>query len=202
MGPELIEDEENPTGNVCADCESGIALTEEAFLVQVVTPAKAGGAVLFFPVIDEHDVAGDFLFEPYLYCFTCWEEHWDNLKNEANDSPPVADGYSVIECACCGSGIREWEYAGTFTLGELRTSPREPNNTPGAHFVPVNKPEVICLYCLRTFNENYIEMWNELSQFGECADCTHFRCWRYQNPGCSCACHQETTQETHEHEQG
>lgn len=199
MGPELTENEED-NDTICADCESPIGYTEEMFLVQIMQAKKVGGAVIFLPVIDENDVEGGFLFDPWLYCFTCWEEHWDNLKNEAHDHPPVADpiaNLTAIECACCGSGIREWEYTGTFTLGELRRSTREPNNVPGPRFTPMNKPEVICLYCLRTFNDNYVEMWESISQFNECADCTHARCWRFQNPGCACGCHTTVTiQET------
>lgn len=194
MGPSLTsheEEEKSETDIICADCERAIDYGTETYLIQVVQPKMAGGSVFYYPVIDENDVNGDFLYEPFVYCFDCWDTHYWELKREAQDIPPVQDALSVIECACCGSGIREWEYAGTFTLGELDPSARSPNNVHGPRFVPTSKPDVLCLYCLAIFNDNYIVMWDELSQFGECADCILTRCWRHEQ-SCGCGCHAET----------
>lgn len=196
MGPNLsLNEEPAETDIICADCEDPISCGDEIVLVQIVQPKLAGGALLYYPVIDENDVEGDFLFEPYVYCFSCWDDHYWDLKREAEDVPPVQDLHAVVECACCGSGVREWEYAATFTVGELSLSAREPNNVRGPHFVPNGKPEVICLYCMIVLNDNYITMWEALSQFGECTDCTHTRCWRYEHQ-CGCSCHEEGTEET------
>ena len=195
MGPELSsieEEDEVPTGLICADCEDPLCYGAEVALVQIVQPKLAGGAVFYYPVIDENDLDGDFLFEPYIYCFSCWDEQFWDLKREAEDVPPVQDVHGIVECACCGSSVREWEYAATFTVGELDPSAREPSNVPGPHFVPAGKTEVICLYCMIVLNDNYITMWEELSQFGECADCTLARCWRYETQRCGCSCHDHT----------
>lgn len=195
MGPELSASEENrETEIICADCEDNLDYGAEVVLVQIVQPKLAGGEMLFYPVIDEHAVNGDFLFEPFVYCFGCWDNRYWDLKNEVDDTPPVLDSRSVLDCTCCGSGIREWEYAATFTVGELQSSPREPSNRPGPTFNATGKPEVICLYCMTVLNENHITMWDELSQAGECADCTHIRCWRHGS--CGCGCHTEETEET------
>jgi hypothetical protein len=52
----------------------------------------------------------------------------------------------------------------------------------------------MCLYCLALLNSSFIEMWDELSQFGECMDCMFTRCWR--GPSCPCTCHVPEQEET------
>lgn len=190
MEPDVTEDDEPATDVVCANCEAAVNYDDEAVLVQIVQPQHIGGRVLYLQVINEDDVEGDFLFTPYVYCFECWDGYFADLKKEAEDAPPVQDPEAIVRCTCCGSGIRAWEYLATFTIGELHVSGREPNNIPGPQFIGTAKPEAICLYCMTVLNDNYISMWDELSQTGECTDCTLARCWRHDN--CQCGCHQET----------
>lgn len=176
----------SPTGHICSDCEADITYTEETFLIEIVQPQVVGPTVFCYPVKDEHDPEGDFLYEPHYYCFKCWENHYDELRKEVADSPPVNDPQSDIECVCCASGIRSWEQAGMLTLGEFHLSKRAPNGVRGPRFEPVSKPEILCLYCLSIFNDNYIIMWDDLSQDGECCDCILARCWRHGPCGCGC----------------
>jgi hypothetical protein len=193
MGADLAEVTMQPTGQVCADCGDDIRFTEEAWLLQVVQLQKVGGQLQYAPVIDETDPSRDFLYSPYFFCFRCWESQYDELKEELDNQPPNEDPLSVAECTCCGSSVREGEYTGLFIIGEFHTSRRSPNGVPSGTFAPNAAPEVLCFYCLYILNDNFIEMWEEVSQFGECEDCIFCRCWR--GASCSCSCHQPDTEE-------
>jgi hypothetical protein len=208
MGASLSDEylELQPTGHICANCGSNIKYGEECWLIQIVQPQLFDGRALFHVIINEEDVDGDFLFEPYFFCFGCWESGYSDLKDQNEDEPPVKDeqGLSPFECVCCGSDIREWEYAGTFTLGEFRISKRAPNNIRGPRFVPNCNPELLCFYDLVLLNEGFVEMWDPetepLTQFGECNDCIQLRCWRYGATGCSCSCHKDDQEDDGEQE--
>jgi hypothetical protein len=178
-------DETQPSGHVCADCGEPLGLTDEVWMVGVAQPHHLNNKVFYYPVLDEED--GGFMFEPFFFCFDCWEGHYAALREEVSDDLPVEDAASASECLCCGSGIRDWEYAGVFTLGEFRSSRRSPNGVRGAKFVEIQKTEALCLYCLVLINTGHIEMWDDVSQFDECADCIQMRCWRYGS--CDCYCH-------------
>jgi hypothetical protein len=198
MEPNLVAElTMQPSGQVCADCGENIRYTEEAWLVQVVQLQKVGDQLQYTPVIDETDPARDFLFSPYFFCFNCWENSYEDLKDELEDQPPNEDPHSIAECTCCGSSIRAGEYTGLFMVGEFHLSRRSPNGVSGGTFQPNAAPEALCFYCLYILNDNFIEMWDEVSQFGECADCIFVRCWR--GASCSCGCHTpalETTETT------
>lgn len=195
MGALLTIDEApiQPTGHICSDCGEHIGYTEEVWLIQVVQLQRHAGTTHAHQIINEQDPDGDFLFDPYLFCFSCWEKLYDELKENFADEPPVLDDESMFECTCCGSGVREWEYTGIFTLGEFGLSKRAPNNVRGPSFDPSGEPELICLACLSMLNSDQIEMWDDISQLGECSGCTQERCWR--TGICDCGCHQEHTEE-------
>lgn len=191
MGASLTTEylELQPTGHICGDCGKELKYTEECWLLQIAQPQRIDSKTVYHVVIDELDASGDFLFDPYFFCFNCFENLYEGHKSEIEDEPPVKDEESPFECVCCGSGIREWEYAGTFSVGEFHPSKRAPNGVRGPHFTPTCEPELICLYCLVLINEGFIAMWDELTQFGECDDCIQLRCWRYGTNACSCGCH-------------
>jgi hypothetical protein len=198
MGTELTTEylELYPTGHVCADCGDQIKYAEEGWLLQIVQPQRLNGVTYLHNVIDENDPDGDFLYDPYFFCFECMETLLSDLRDEIADEPPVKDlpGHSGFECFCCSSEIRKWEYTGSLSLGEFRVSKRAPNGVRGPHFVPNCEPELVCIYCLVLLNEGWIDMWENLSHTGECNDCIQLRCWRYGG-SCSCACHNGTVTE-------
>jgi hypothetical protein len=179
------------TDFICADCEEPLRYTDEVFLVQVVQMQRYQDRLLFHDIIDDQDPDGPcFRFEPYHFCFKCWEDTYNQVRDETEDEPPVIDGYDLAaDCVCCGSSIRNGEFAGTFTLGEFHLSDRAPNGVRGQSFKPLGKSDIMCLYCLATMNENYITMWPDLSQYDECIDCIQTRCWR--GSACDCRCHHE-----------
>lgn len=178
-----------PTGHVCADCAEDIVYSTETVRLQVVEAQLVNGRMHTYPVIDEHDLHGDFLFEPFVFDITCWENLLEAVKEDLADVPPLLDPHSPFECSCCGSGIREWEYAGAFTIGEFRVSKRAPNGVYGPWLAEDTAPELICMACLSNINEDHIDMWEGLSQHGECTECIAVRCTREE--ACNCECHEE-----------
>ncbi len=76
MGTELTTDGValRSTGHVCADCGRELIYTEEVWCLRVVQGQHFDGKAVFYNVIDEESEDGDFLFEPYVFCFTCWEK--------------------------------------------------------------------------------------------------------------------------------
>jgi hypothetical protein len=174
---------------VCGQ-DDPLTFTEEVFLLQIVQIQLYSGEPIFHHIIDEE--TQDFIFDPYFFHFECWEDLLDDLKKEVEDQPPIQDAYSAFKCKTCGSGIREWEYAGMATYGEFHVSRRFPDGEMTARFQPCGKADIYCLYCLSVVNHAELEMWDDLSQHGECMDCVHLRCWRFNT--CDCACHTEATE--------
>lgn len=180
-----------PTGHICTDCGESLDYVDEVWLLEVQQLRQLGGRVFHHQVFNEQDPQGDFLYDPYFYCFNCWETQHKELKEDFDDELPILDRESIMECSCCGSGIREGEYVGVITLGEFHPSTRAPNGERGPRFTSISNPDIICTFCLALLNENHMTMWEEgFSQVGECIDCTQLRCWRYNN--CTCTCHTDS----------
>lgn len=190
MGPDLDDPNGDTTEEVCAQCEDHLIYVEDTFVVQVMRPEIVDGAVQLVPLLDED---GDFLYEPYILHFKCFESIWEDLKEEIADAPPVADDLGVLYCDCCGSAIREYEPVMTATISELLRSKRAPSNIKGlTEIQPSGDPEVFCLWCLSTINENWLTFWDEgVTIDGECLECQHTRCWRGFD--CACVCHEGDT---------
>ena len=193
------------TEHICADCSESIRYMDEVYLLQVVRPVKFGKEVQYCQVIDEAAAAGEFLFEPWFYCIPCWEKLYESVRSDMSDELPVTDEHSDLECSCCASGMRsgnihrEGELVGIATMGEFRLSTRAPNGMHGPEFTPISNPDTLCLYCLTIINDGYIDMWPNLSERGECADCIQMRCWREQQ--CACQCHLNLQEEEEEEEE-
>jgi hypothetical protein len=185
------------TDHICADCGDAIVYMEEVFLLQIVRPQLLDGRTLYWQVTDEEEPDGPFKFEPYYFCFACWEKLYESVRSDMQDEPPVEDEASQFECVCCSSGIRgtqlilgqvvPGELAGTFTLGEFHVSSRAPDGVRGPNFMQLSSSNMLCLYCTGLMSDGYIDMWADLSENGECSDCVQARCHRTSN--CNCRCH-------------
>lgn len=192
MGEELSSQLQQ-TDFVCADCGEPITYMDEVFRIEVIRPMRFEQRTIYVDVTDEHNPEEGFVFEPYYFCFRCWEKNYEEVQNDMRDELPVDDVHSRFECVNCASGIREGELTGVFTLGEFRVSARAPNGVRGPSFTPIGSPDMICIYCLTIMNEGYIDMWQHLSENFECDDCIQIRCWR--GTECGCRCHHEPPEE-------
>ena len=194
MGQTLVRNadalEARETGHCCTDCGESLGFCDEVWCVQIVLVGLAGGKLATVPVPDENDVNRSDLFETYFFCFACWESHYDSLREDVSDEPPVEDGRGITQCSCCKSDIIELETAGSMTLGEFQLSRRSPNGRSSMVFKPNGQPDAICVFCMALFNETHMELWEGgVSQTGECLDCTELRCWRDGDGACGCSCH-------------
>lgn len=196
MGSHLAE--ENPlrwsqTDEICAQCVEPLAYTEEIILLQIAQPEVHEGVVRLTPVLDEE---GDFLYGPYFLHYMCWEGILEGHAEEVVNIPPTTDSMSILECDCCKSGIREWEYCAALTMGEFHRSKRSPSGTGhGPELVESGAPDILCLPCISAINEEWIEFWETgIAQEHECTLCLNARCWRTFD--CDCTCHAPAPEET------
>lgn len=167
----------------CAQCEAELVFTEIATLIQIVLPrTEQNGQLTFQPFTDAR---GSLAYEPFFFHDGCWAAHQDSLLEtlEEYEVVPTEDAYSALTCATCHSGIRTNEPTGMVQTGDLLRSKRSPNGEGSLHFsVYHDMTQFLCLSCMRTINEEQIEMWDKLSYAGECATCTTARNWRTGSP--------------------
>ena len=189
----LVEDDDDDaswarTQEVCADCGARIRFTDEIFLIQVVQAQTVNGKVELYPLQDDE---GEYRYSPHLVHIECWENVDEGIKETMQDEPPLLCEGAVLECSICASSILAWEHFGIIALGEMQLSPRRPSNESSVVFTENGHPEPICLACLVLINLQEIELWDTVTQSGECENCTQERCWR--TAGCSCDCHFESS---------
>jgi hypothetical protein len=171
-----LERELYKSGHVCRSCLDTILYADEVYLLQVGYAAIQPSGIEVCPIDG---------YNPHFFEFTCWEHVIEELRETVEDLPPLIDDYAVLECSCCSSGIREMEVMGLATYGELHCSKRSPEDQGTPTFSSLDdSPTVICISCLKRLSEDF-RLWPHISQGNECAEGTHFRCWRY---GCSEFC--------------
>jgi hypothetical protein len=182
-----LEEECAPIDEVCAQCDENLIYMEDVFAIHVMRAVIVNGVPTLQPLLDDE---GEFMYEPYFLHFKCWEEIVIELKEERENSPPIPDEYGILRCDCCGSDIREHEPSLVATLGELIVSKRAPTSGRTMMFHVSGAPDVYCLWCLSTINEEHLEFWEDgVAIDGECTECQHVRCWRGFD--CGCTCHEE-----------
>lgn len=184
------------TGLDCACCTQEVEASEEAVFLQIVQAQSINEKIEYYPVLKDSD--GDYQFSPlFVHLDGCWEDVQEGIHEKIEDTPPVEDAYSLLPCTSCGSGIREWEYFALGQHGEFHCSPHTPGHAPVYAFVPWGGKDEkrihTCLACIAKISEDTLDDWDDVSQIGECAFCTHARCWR--DPSCSCFCHMEPPHE-------
>lgn len=174
----VTEDLTTPMGSThqCARCQDEILLTDEVYVLQVVS-ATMNGDFQILPVQCEDE---DYLYEPRFFDFECWEDSIQELLNLTSDIPPLLHEEAILECELCESGICLNEYFAQLVCGEIRRSAQTPDGHPTIHFEPIGGTTTLCLSCLKHINDDVHVMWDEgVDQDGECDEGTHSRCWRY-----------------------
>jgi hypothetical protein len=165
-------------GRTCSDCDEDLMLSEDVVTVEIALPQLHEGAVLHVPF---ENPDGTYAYEPYVFHEHCWGESSDRLHQILEDQCCRAkpDAYAYTQCSACNSGIRLNEPVGLVQYGQLTASKRTPNGEASVVFTSSSRPPmVLCLACIRTMNEEVIEMWESVSYNGECPVCTYDRVWR------------------------
>ena len=180
----------------CSYDDEHLHYTEEVVHFRISRALHTGSEVLVLDfVVEEGEEEGDYVYPPHWFEFSCWEDLVEELNEMVDDAPPIRHEESLLNCDYCGSGICEGEIFGAGYLGEIHVSPRMPDNVATQAFVESSPdPFIMCLGCLLLVNDHTIELWEpeDLNQVGECQECTHARCWRWE--ACSCLCHQEQSE--------
>lgn len=181
----LIDEPDLETEHVCSHCGDNLELVDEILLLQVIYPNRTNEGNAYFIVEDD---VGDYAYTPQYFHLQCWEEIAADLDGYNEEREPFFEPEDLWECDSCTSSINRWETTGMLNEGELRQSRREPNGEPTIYFDTCNiKPRFYCASCLRTVNDDIIELWDTFSHNGECAEGTRQRCWRLGTCRFGCA---------------
>jgi hypothetical protein len=166
----------------CGLCGEMLKYADESYVLTVVVAGINSEGTHYAPLLLED--GSDFLYEPYFFCFTCWESCIEDVRLEKGDTPPIVDQYSILECACCESGIRQNEILGIAAFGEVHRSRRSPDTGGYAKFEVMDAdPSTLCIECLNSLNAVVDNLWDDgVSQGEECTEGRFIRCWRY---GCT-----------------
>jgi hypothetical protein len=175
------------SGHHCVVCSEEIMLTEEVYLLRVVVGICDENG-LRLEIVESDDK--DFLYEPTFFCFGCWEDAVEDLKEFVQDESPELDNHAVMECSICSSSIRDLEYTGLGMWGEIQTSRRCPEGQATQTFVDTSIEQagcIMCIACLKRFNDDVVSsIWESgVDQEGSCGEGTLGRCWR---EGCKDTC--------------
>lgn len=170
--------DEYRTIHICAgdSCGAALYLAEDVILLQVVLPQQIENQVVYVPFTSN----GTYAYEPYFMHEHCWQEYYESLHEflQDLDVQVVEDPYSSLLCEACGSSIRFGEPSCLVSFGLLEANKRNPDNKQSVTY-HTNETQLLCLSCIRTFNEEVLELWESgISYYGECAMCTHERVWR------------------------
>lgn len=174
------EDERLRTGHLCSYCQGPLLYEDESFLL-ITEMAKFNPQFQLELVVDSF---GDYMFEPCFFCFGCWENIEEELRDLTRDVPPVEDDQAILECTVCQSGIRKEEVVGTVQLGEFGYADRAPNNKLSPKFNINGNKKLVCVSCLYKANNEIVNtLWDRpVTQHSECIEGISLRCWRH---GCS-----------------
>ena len=177
------------TGVECAKCLSDLLYTEDIFLVRVVTTTMENKALQYYDIIDTD---GNARYSPGFFCYGCWDELLEELKELYEDVPPVKDAAGFMSCDICDCDIREGETIGLLQLGEIHLSARCPNGKLTPKFVPTGQDQHVCVGCLYHLDaQAESSLWPEdievLPDVFVCQEGIFDRCWRTGNCTCPAA---------------
>ena len=173
-------EEEVGSGIYCVSCGDELPLTDEIFLFRIVhvLPTPAG-----LRVIDVLEEDGSFRYIPVFWCYNCWEESLEEVKETQEDVPPIEADDGVIECDICGSDILVGEAFAAATFGELHCADRAPCLEYMPKFVDMGNEVHVCIGCLNHLEESRdTPIWKmgvaPIPGRTVCLDGLFERCWR------------------------
>lgn len=162
------EDEEErrliyQSSHMCPCCQEYITYTDEVFLVEISEAARDGNQIVSQALIGED---GDFVFEPYVLHFMCWEELLEQMREITQDQPPVEAEDGILTCHCCGSTIGNFEPFMRSYVAEVHVAKRAPNGENTDTIATFNTMYPICLPCVvHVFEDNFPDWEDLFSEF-------------------------------------
>lgn len=174
----------------CEGCGRYLALEEEVMLGVVRYTVTKGAP--------EVDVLGNtckaYRYDPVFICMKCWDDLEQELVERLADTPPCIHQESLLTCNFCRSSILLFEYYARMMTGEILRAPQEPRGQVSYTFHPFETGRALCLACMARVTSEILQIWEDVTQTGECGDCEQQRCWRGVRP-CFCACHKPAPEE-------
>ena len=137
----------------CPHCEEEIEVECESVAMEIVVLRTDG------PNTIVKDDAGNYSFRPYLLHLSCWEWLESEMREEAADRPPSATN-PPRKCSTCEDMLTEDDPCADVTVGELRES-----KVDGLTFQRHGHLATVCVLCLQTAVETYLDGWDELHEF-------------------------------------
>jgi len=176
----MEEEVEVGSGIYCTSCGDELGLTDEVFLFHIVHVVNTDAGL---QMVDVLEMNGYFRYIPVFWCFSCWEETLEEVKELLEDSPPLEDADGIVECDICGSDILQGEAFATAAFGELHYSERNPHREYMPKFVGMNNEIHVCIGCLNHLEESRdTPIWKTgvepVPGLSVCLDGLFERCWR------------------------
>lgn len=176
----------------CPWCGHEITLSSEVARVTISYSVEEDDKKTTYPVLCE--ATGDLLYKVEHVHTACWHEIYSLMQEAATTANTRRDGglFMYMDCSVCPANIREGEKFGKVEYGEIVKSDRYPNNQVVYLFEPWERQAGarVCLNCLLrvSTDEERGCIWEDVSEMGECGDCTDDTCWRHTE-SCDCDCH-------------
>ena len=157
------EDEEErqifETKHMCPCCQEYLTYTDEVYLLEITEAAKDGEQIATQPLLAED---GDYRYEPYILHFMCWEEVIEQMREAAQDQPPVECADGIMLCQICNSTIGNFEPFLGASYAEIYVSQRSPSGEKADKVMRFGGMDAICLACVVHVFEDHFEDWEDL----------------------------------------
>jgi len=178
---ESEEEVENLSEHLCACCEEPIKFNEEIILLQGAYPHFDGEDIHYNMALDD-DGEPDVM--PVFMHIDCWDHVGETICEIREDTPPINEPGTIIECDTCLCSVRMGEKVVIAESGTFIQNPRG----GGPKFQTRVITNILCLPCATIVSDvSEIESWVDINQQGECFHCTKAHCWRIGK--CFCVCH-------------
>lgn len=166
-------------GQLCGECGEDIHVTDDVYLLQIVTPNYIDGTFNYWVVQSEK---GEYAYDPYFFHQSCWADTCTEWEENAEEPLPKVlshdQQYVIGACVLCESHIQLSETSGLLVGGSFTRSPRSPGGESSVEFEPSEEPMLICISCLHDLNTNGLEMWPYIGLTNICEAGLKSRCWR------------------------
>lgn len=158
------EDEEEvrsifETNHLCPCCQDYVLYTDEVYLLEITEAAKDGNQIVSQPLMCDD---GDYLYEPYILHFMCWEEVLEQMREITADQPPAESPDGILKCQVCESTIGNFEPFLAANCAEIHVSQRSPNGEKSDRVAKNGGMDAICLPCLVHVFDQHFEDWEDL----------------------------------------
>lgn len=140
----------------CDRCCEALLYGDEIVLLEPGAVSLGNNKELFWELLQGDD--GDYLCEPIVMHFGCWEDLLEDLYENVRDTP-TPDGDGDVFCGVCERDVPLFSPLIILSVCELQHSKR--TKKPTATFTSTCNPSAICLKC-GALDQDLLDIWNAL----------------------------------------